>query len=99
MLNRRRVPAVDRVGIGRDEGDVRAGGHAIAAGHAADGVQDEVVVLAAAEEDVRIAVELSVAQHGEAELDQRRLVQAPACRQVADPDADVVDDLAHARAL
>src|SRR5215204_6958030 len=41
------VPAHDRTGVACAEGDVRAGGHPVAAGLAADRVQAEVIAVAA----------------------------------------------------
>jgi hypothetical protein len=76
---------------------VRAGGHAVATGFAADRVQAEVITVGAPEQDVGVILELAFRQHNESELRQRRLVHPPARRQVADSDADMVDDLSHGR--
>ena len=89
------VPAYDRV-FGRcDEGDVRPGGHSVSTRRAADRVQAEVVTLSAAEQDVGISLELALTQDGEAKLSERSFIHTAARRQIADPDADVVDDVAH----
>jgi hypothetical protein len=45
----------------------------------------------------RRRLELALVEHDEAELGQRGLVQPAARGQVADPDLDVVDDVAHGR--
>src|SRR4029079_19615942 len=78
------------------ERDVRAGRHPVAAGLAPDRVEADVVVAGAPEQHVAVTLEISLAQRDEAEPRERRLVHPPAGLQVADPDADVVDDLAHA---
>jgi hypothetical protein len=74
---------------------VRPGGHPDAARLSTDRVQAEVVVLAATEQDIGVSFELAFAQHGEAELAQRGFVHPTTCGQVADADADVVDDAGH----
>ena len=61
-----------------------------------DRVQREVVARIAPEQDIRVAFELALAQHGESKLGQRRLVHAPTRGKVARPDTDVVDDVTHA---
>ncbi len=64
-----------------------------------DRVQREVVARTAPEEDVGVAFELTLAQHCESKLGQRRLVHAPTRGKVAHPDADVIDYLTHASPL
>jgi hypothetical protein len=89
------VPAHDRTDVACAEGNVRTGGHPVAAGLAADGVQAEVIAVAAPEQDVGVTLELAFGQHHESDFRERRFVHQPARRQVADSDADVVDNLAH----
>jgi hypothetical protein len=89
------VPAHDRTGVACTEGNVRTGGHPVAAGLAADRVQAEVIAVAAPEQDVAVTLELAFGQHHESDFRQRRFVHPSARRQVADPDTDVVDNLAH----
>jgi len=74
---------------------MRTGGHPVAAGLAADCVQAEVITVGAPEQDVGVTLELAFRQHRESEFSERRFVHPPARRQVADSDADVVDDLTH----
>jgi len=91
------VPTLHGVFGRRDECDVRPGGHSISTRFAADRVQAEVVTLAAAEQDVCIPLELAFAQHGEAKFSECSFIHSTARRQIADPDAYVVDDVAHGR--
>src|SRR4051812_31833835 len=65
------VPAGHRVGVRCDEGDVRARGHTVAARLRAEAVQAEVVAPFAAEQHVRIVLELAFAEDGEAEVAER----------------------------
>ena len=95
MFHRSVVPAHDRTGVACTEGDMGTGGHPVAAGLATDGVQAEVIVVAAPEQDVGVTLELAFGQHHESDFRQRGFVHQPARGQVADSDADVVDDVAH----
>jgi hypothetical protein len=81
--------------VRRAERDVRAGGDPVSTRLAADRVEAEVIALAAPEQDVRVALELALGRRDESELAQSRLLHQTARRQVARPDTDVVDDLAH----
>jgi hypothetical protein len=68
------MPADDRVGVACAEGDVRTGGHPVAAGLASDRVQAEVIAVASLEQDIGITLELAFGQHDESDLGQRGLV-------------------------
>src|SRR5438876_10052146 len=64
------VPAHDRAGVACAEGDVRAGGHPVAAGLAADRVQAEIITVGAPEQDVGVTLELAFRQGHESEFRQ-----------------------------
>ena len=81
------------------EGDVGSSRRAVSPCLAPDAVEAEVVASLATEEDVLVAFELALAQHGEPELGQRGLVHAPTRREIAHPEPDVVEDNAHAPSL
>ena len=83
---------------GSPERDVCTCRDAVSTWLGSDRVQREVVARTAPEQDVGIAFELTLAQHCESELGQRRLVHATTRGKVADPDADVIDYLTHALA-
>src|SRR3954451_6832514 len=90
------MPAVDGGRTRGREGHVRSGCRSVSTGLATDTVHTEVVARVATEEDVLVALELALAEHGETELGQCGYVHSPARRKVAHPDTHVIDHPAHA---
>jgi hypothetical protein len=95
LTNGGAVPPFDRAFVRRDEGDVRPGGRSVSTRLAADPVQGEVVILSASEKDITVAFELAFAQHREAELSEGGFIHSTARWQIADSEADVIDQVAH----
>jgi hypothetical protein len=58
-------------------------------------VEDEVVIFSASEQDITVTLEHAFAQHGEAELNESGFIHSTARGQIADPEANVIDEVAH----
>ncbi len=95
LTNGGAVPAFDRAFVRRDERDVRPSGRSVSTRPAAYRVQGEVVILSASEKDITIAFEIAFAEHREAELGQGGFIHSTARRQIADSEANVIDQVAH----
>jgi hypothetical protein len=88
------VPAPHSLSFGRAERDVRRSCHVVSTRIVADGVQAEIVTATPTEQDVGVALELALARQRN-RVPPKRPRTFVGGRQVAHPDANVVDDIAH----